>query len=194
MSREIDLNERRISKADVLKVAIFAVEILIIIFVVFAIMHKGLVQMKVVDENMKPTLNTNETIIINKMAYKLGKVRRNDVIVIKEQSSDRVFYSTVRVVGLPNEKVQIKKGYVYINGKKLKKKYDFPKIDDAGLAEDTVALGKKEYFVLGDNIDTALDSRDATIGNIKKDNIIGKVFIRKKPFAFVQGIDAFDKK
>ena len=47
---------------------------------------------------------------------------------------------------------------------------------DAGLASEPVTLGEDEYFVLGDNRNNSEDSRSADIGNVKKEDILGKAW------------------
>ncbi len=191
MRGELDLNERRISKQMVLRIAIVVLEVVIVIVMAFVITHYGLVRMEVSDENMKPTLNMSDNLIVNKMSYKIHKVHRNDIAVILENGSEHIYYSVVRIIGLPGEKVQIKSGKVYIDGKKMKEKCNFPSIKNGGLALDEITLDSDEYFVLGDNRNSALDSRNATIGNVERSQIIGKAWIRIKPFAFVNGLNEF---
>ena len=87
------------------------------------------------------------------------------------------------MIGLPGERVQIQEGQVYIDGKKLKEKLDFPLMDNGGLAEDAFTLDKGQYFVLGDNRSASMDSRDADIGNVKRSEIYGKAWIRVSPIS-----------
>lgn len=88
-----------------------------------------------------------------------------------------------RIIGLPGETVQIKKGKAYINGKKLKSDIygitDY--IDEAGVAKSAQKLGKDEYFCLGDNRPVSYDSRYEEVGPVHRSQIIGKVWIRIWP-------------
>ena len=52
-----------------------------------------------------------------------------------------------------------------------------------------VTLGDDEYFVMGDNRNHSMDSRDPSVGNIKRDDFIGKAFIRIYPFETFGGLD-----
>jgi len=191
MSREISLNEKRISKNTIFSAVIFVIEIVIVILLAYALIHYGTVMMSVTDENMAPTLNIKDDVVVNKLTYRFSKVKRNDVVIVSEKTSDHAYYTILRVIGLPGETVQIKDGLVYINGKKMKEKYKFEEMKSEGVAKDEIKLKKNEFFLLGDNRNNCLDSRDSTVGNVKKADIIGKAFIRKKPFAFVNGIDEF---
>ena len=57
--------------------------------------------------------------------------------------------------------------------------------DIAGIADDYYTLGVDEYFVLGDNGNSSEDSRFSSMGNIKRSDIIGKVWFKLKPFGFL---------
>jgi signal peptidase I len=95
------------------------------------------------------------------------------------------------VIGLPGETVQIQDGQVYINGKQLKEKLDFPLMENGGMALEPITLEKNQYFVLGDNRNECEDSRNATVGNIAKGEIVGKAWLRLNSFTFVGMIDRF---
>lgn len=49
---------------------------------------------------------------------------------------------------------------------------------NAGLAQEPITLGENEYFLLGDNRNNSEDSRYESVGNIKIDNIVGKLWLR----------------
>ena len=58
-----------------------------------------------------------------------------------------------------------------------------------GLAEEEITLEENEYFVLGDNRNNSEDSRFASIGNITRDEIIGKAALRLSPFNFISKLN-----
>ena len=149
--------------------------------------------MTVSGEYMSPTLKSGDCVLVNKLSYRFHKIHRNDVIVVKQTGSEHSYFTLERVIGLPDEKVQIQEGQVYINGKKLKEKLDFPLMDNGGLAEDAFTLDQGQYFVLGDNRNECEDSRNATVGNISRKSIVGKAWIRMNSFTFVGMINNFQK-
>ena len=51
-----------------------------------------------------------------------------------------------------------------------------------GEAEEPIALGEDEYFVLGDNRNASSDSRDPSVGNILGEDIVGRAWVRIYPF------------
>ena len=95
-----------------------------------------------------------------------------------------------RVIGLPGETVRVDTdGNIYINDTLLSENYGAEVILDPGRAIDGVKLGPDEYFVMGDNRNHSMDSRDITVGSIKKSEFLGKAFIRIYPFSAFGGVD-----
>ena len=98
-----------------------------------------------------------------------------------------------RVVGLPGETIQIQNGQVLVDGTALKEAGFGQTYTVAGLAEVPIHLGEEEYFLLGDNGDSSEDSRFAIVGNVHRDQILGKIWLRVAPFSefgFAGGLQA----
>lgn len=143
-------------------------------------------------DSMNSTLEDGEVILINKLAYKLSTPKRFDVIVFMQKDKEHAYYNIKRIVGLPGEKVAIKDGCVYINGDKISEKVIVEAINNPGLASETITLKDDEYFVLGDNRNQSEDSRFANISMIKTDEIIGKAWLRLKPFGFIDKLNRLE--
>lgn len=193
MKYDFDLEDHSKKRKEIfLRVVLWILEIAVVLFVAYAITHFGLEKMTVSGDYMKPTLKDDDKILINKMSYHIHKVKRNDVVVVKHDGSQHSYYTIERVIGLPGEKLQIKDGCVYINGKKLKEKYDFPKMENGGLALEEMKLGADEYFMLCDNRNACEDSRNANVGNVLKSDIVGKAWIRTNSITLINYINAFE--
>lgn len=88
------------------------------------------------------------------------------------------------MIGLPGETIQIKGNTIYINGKVLKEHYGLEPMVSGGIAEKPIKLGKDEFFVLGDNRNDSIDSRDGeSVGVVKRKNIDGHAILRIYPFS-----------
>ena len=124
--------------------------------------------------SMGDVLTNNDIVMIDKFTYSLLEIERFDVIVYSA-GEDKGEY-VKRVIGMPGERIKIDNGKVYIDGKVLRDDIKADAMLSAGVAENEILLGEDEYFVLGDNRNNSEDSRFETVGNIKKENIIGKAW------------------
>ena len=127
-------------------------------------------------ESMESTLSNGQNVLINRVSYHLGNVSRYDVIAFYPGGNTDSHPYVKRVVGMPGDTVQIENGALLINGVPDVKNPEYDVIADGGIAATPVVVGENEYFVIGDNRNASEDSRAATIGNVSKDSIIGKVW------------------
>jgi len=132
-------------------------------------------------ESMYSTLHDQDNLIVDKISYRFKDPERFDIIVFPYRYEEKTYYIK-RVIGLPGETVQIIDGYIYINDELLEEDYGREVMEYSGRAEAQVTLGEDEYFVLGDNRNRSSDSRVDEVGNIHKDEIIGRAFVRIWPF------------
>lgn len=182
-----DTNAKR--KKIIKEVIIWVVEIIAVILLAYFLVEYAVEKTTVVGESMETTLQEGDKIVINKLAYRFSKPKRFDVIVFKQSGKEHSYYNIKRIIGLPGETVQIKDGVVYINDEPIKEKSAVDVIKNPGLSVEPIILEDKEYFVLGDNRNLSEDSRFANIGNVVFDDIIGKAWIRLKPFNFVNELN-----
>lgn len=130
--------------------------------------------------SMEPVLESGDVVLMNRLSYDIGKPNRFDVVVFDREGQQP---GIKRIIGLPGETIQIKDGQILIDGETYQENGEFPGIENAGVAETKVALDSGEYFVLGDNRNNSEDSRYADMGNVKKRNIIGKVWFIASPWS-----------
>ncbi len=137
-------------------------------------------RVEVVGGSMKPVLNSGDVVLMNRLAYTLGSPERFDIAVFERESSG---LNLKRIIGLRGETVHIIGSKIYINGELLEADEAITTVTIAGLAEYPIELGEDEYFLLGDNRDSSEDSRFASIGNIKRSQLVGKAWLLFKPFS-----------
>ncbi len=155
--------------------------ILLIFGAAYLLGHYVVGQVEVDGPSMNDTLQDLDRVMINKFTYRLKDPKRFDVIVFKYAYDTDTDYIK-RVIGLPGETVQINAdGEIFINGQLLEENYGKEVIEDPGIAEDGITLGKHEFFVLGDNRNNSSDSRDPDVGAVSKSQIKGHVWLRLKP-------------
>lgn len=154
--------------------------VVIVLISLFIVNFVG--QRTIVDgHSMCDTLDDRDNLIVDKVSYRFGDIDRFDIVVFKYQNDPKVFFIK-RIIGLPGETVRIMGDEIYINGELLEESYGREPMLDAGRAAEEIILGEDEYFVLGDNRNDSKDGRDPSVGNVKRDWIVGRAFFRLYPF------------
>ena len=159
----------------------FVLYFVIVIAAMLLIIHYVGQRTEVSGSSMENTLSDGDNLIVDKISYRFHDPERYDIIIFPYKYEEDTYYIK-RIIGLPGEHVRIDdSGNIYINGKVLKESYGREVIQDPGIARDEITLGEGEYFVLGDNRNNSEDSRFASVGNVKKGQIKGKVWLRIRP-------------
>ena len=175
--------KRKVNMAVFKEVCVWAVEILITLLLAFTCVYFIGLRTSVVGQSMAETLNGGDEILVNRFIYKVTNPKANDIIVFLPNGNEKSHYYVKRVVGVPGDTIRIEGGVLYVNGEVFEEEIDTASIEDAGLAAEEITLGEDEFFVLGDNRNNSEDSRYANIGNIKKEYIIGKAWLRVAPWS-----------
>ena len=156
--------------------------ILIIIGLTYLIITFVGQRTRVSGSSMETTLSNGDNLIVDKLTYHFKEPKRYDIIVFPYKYEENTYYIK-RIIGLPGETVQIIDGYTYINGEQLVSDiYGAEVMEAAGIAAEPITLGEDEYFVLGDNRNHSSDSRDPSVGILKRKDLMGRAWIRIYPF------------
>jgi signal peptidase I len=161
---------------ETLKVVIISLAIIIPIryFVVQPFFVKG--------DSMEATFDDGDYILIDEISYRFAQPERGDVIIFRYPLDQSQFFIK-RVIGLPEETVEIKSDQVIIHNKQrpegfvLDEPYLMPIRHTIG--DLRIKLDPNEYFVLGDNRLQSSDSR--RWGPVNRSLITGRVFLRAWP-------------
>lgn len=164
---------------DFLGMSLYLLGILVLTFLVIQFVGQRTV---VQGSSMENTLIDGDNLIVDKLTYRFHEPNRFDVVVFPYQQGKDTYYIK-RVIGVPGDSVYINDaGSIYINDELLVEGFGKEAILDPGIAEDTIFLGAEEYFVLGDNRNESADSRDPSVGVVKRDSIVGRAWLRIYPF------------
>jgi signal peptidase I len=150
-------------------------ETIVLTVVLFLLIRTVAQNFRIDGDSMEPNLHNGQYLIISRLAYRFGEPQRGDIVVFRfPRDPNRDFIK--RVIGLPGETVQVRRGQVFIDGQPLDEPYR-PRMGsyDAG----PVTLGPDEVYVLGDNRNNSSDSH--AWGPLPMKNIIGKALISYWP-------------
>lgn len=156
-----------------IKLVLSSIVVLFIVVVVSSVLSRdisGKVNVEVVGDSMQPTLHSGEKIIADK---NITQIKRGDIIIFKSVDDNKILIK--RVVGLPNEKIKIQDGKVFINDKEfvepyLKEKMNFKMNEYLPV---NLVIPPEAYYVMGDNRNNSNDSRN--FGVVPMKSIIGKI-------------------
>lgn len=156
-------------------------------------------------ESMLPTIEVNDRVMVNKLAYRWGEPQRGDVVVFRdpriEQAEESIPEAVIRsvleavgirtrgdedlikrVVGLPGETIEVRDNHVVVNGSAL----DEPYLPEVFMPDEPpITVGEDEVFVMGDNRDASFDSR--RFGPIPLDDLVGEAFVTIWPISHFGG-------
>ena len=179
--RQEELEEQGKSKSTAREVLDWILYIGIVLILSWLIVTFVGVRTVVDGQSMEPTLQDGNNLIVDKLSYRFRDTKRYELIVFPYKYEENTFYIK-RIIGLPGETVQVKNGEVYIDGEILGEDYGAEAMEDAGIASEPIELGTDEYFVLGDNRNHSSDSRDPSVGVLRREDLIGRAWIRIYPF------------
>jgi signal peptidase I len=147
---------------------------------------------KVEGTSMAPLLSDQERIFINKFVYRFEPITRGDVVVFW-YPLDRSKSFIKRVIGLPGETIEIRRGVVYVNGKTMDEPYVPPQYADVTDYGPT-RVPQGCYFVMGDHRISSNDSR--VFGPVASQYIYGRAVFAYWPvdhFGSLSTSEANDK-
>lgn len=150
-----------------------AVAVLFCVFLIVFVAQAFRVQ----GTSMQPLLADGERIVVNKLVYRFEPIERGDVVVFHYPRDPSVSFIK-RVIGLPGDIVEERRGVIFVNGRALPEDYlDRRLRDDDTLPPREVEQGY--YYVLGDHRTSSNDSRNW--GLVPERYIYGKAFFRFWP-------------
>ncbi len=163
--------------------------LLFVLCAVYLVIHFVGQRTQVQGSSMEPKLSSEDNLIVDKISYRFHEPERFDIVVFPFRYEENTFYIK-RVIGLPGETVRIDEtGNILINGEVLEESYGKEVIQNPGRAYDDIVLADDEYFLMGDNRNNSTDSRDPSVGNVRRDEIIGRAWLRIWPlnkFGFIK--------
>ena len=122
----------------------------------------------VIGSSMQPTFENGDVVIVDKQSYWEVVPQRGDIVIAREHND----YVLKRIVGLPEEKVEIRQGSLFVEGSRIHEGYVVSK---GGLFVGQGRLPANHFGLTGDNR-SAPDSTTAVIA--ERNRLVGKVVAR----------------
>ena len=163
--------------------------LLFVLCAIYLVIHFVGQRTQVQGSSMEPKLSSDDNLIVDKISYRFHDPERFDIVVFPFRYEENTFYIK-RVIGLPGETIRIDgKGNILIDGNILEESYGKEVIQNPGRAYEEIVLADDEYFLMGDNRNNSTDSRDPSVGNVRRDEIVGRAWLRIWPldkFGFIR--------
>ena len=130
--------------------------------------------LKTYGHSMMPTINSGDVLVsVKNTSLKRGDIAAfylNNKILVK------------RVIACPGDTVKIEAdGRVYINNSPLNEPYIKSPYSGETDIDFPLQVPESAWFVLGDNREASVDSRNSEVGLVYEDQMIGKVIFRIWP-------------
>ncbi|MDR1002388.1 MAG: signal peptidase I [Oscillospiraceae bacterium] len=167
-----------------LEAVAFALAIVVVLFTfVFRVI-------RIEGDSMLDTLHEEDRLIVQNLFY---EPENNDIVVVVQDNSHTTEPIIKRVIAIAGQTVELDPttGAVTVDGIKIDEPYISPDkiMTNAGDSFTyPVKVPEGKIFVLGDNRPVSFDSRDARLGFVDLDNVLGKALLRIYPVADFGGI------
>ncbi len=134
---------------------------------------------QVLGQSMEPNLHTAQRVVVEKVTYHLlHGPRRGDIVVIDMPEQSEMLIK--RVVGLPGETIEVRRGKVYIEGEELDEPWT---VNPGGGSYGPHTIPPLHVFVLGDNRGASNDSR--SFGTVAIEHIVGRAWFSYWPKEYI---------
>ena len=164
----------------------WVIALVLVAAIIFALFYFVIHIITVQGSSMSPTLEQGDRVVISGLLY---TPQQGDIIVTSDNNALKKKLIK-RVIATEGQTVEIDaQGNVVVDGVVMEENYLAEPTESAGDMSYPVTLGEGEVFVLGDNREHSLDSRQASIGVISESDIEGRVLFRFYPFGSFGGVE-----
>ncbi len=133
-----------------------------------------IVELYIVDgPSMRPTLESQERLVVNKFIYRLRPPEHGEILVFRyPRDPSRDFIK--RVIAVPGDSIEIRDQRVFLNDQLLSEPYI---LDKTLSTYPKTVVPEGTVFVMGDNRNNSEDSRFVDVGFVPYDLIKGKALL-----------------
>lgn len=173
----VKIEETRNSKQIVKEIVAWILTIVLAVVAAKLINTYIIIKAEVPTGSMERTIEIDDCIIGFQLSYLFKDPERGDIVLFPFPDDEETIY-VKRVIGLPGETVEIKDGFVYIDGEPIKESY----LKEEMLGEyGPYVVPDDCYFMLGDNRNSSADARRWQNTYVEEEKIMAKVLFRYSP-------------
>ncbi|MDR0884664.1 MAG: signal peptidase I [Oscillospiraceae bacterium] len=170
---------------DLTSVTVSAVVVVLLVFV-FGFRMVGVEQ-----RSMHPTLEPDQSLIVTAFAH---NIKQHDIVIITKPEEKDPLVKRVIALGGQTIRIDFTAGDVWVDGvlqdepfiaEKTHRIENLPPLNISSYPDHDVGelrVPEDSVFVMGDNRNDSRDSRDARIGCVRQEYLLGKVLFRIKPW------------
>ncbi len=154
---------------------------LLIIAALYTFMNLALPQYMVEGSSMQPNFRGDgtERVFISRLDYMLGDPNRGEIVVLRNPDDPNGKLLIKRIIGLPEEHIQMQDGRVIVNGTMIDEPYVNEYCDKSVCDDREWYLEADQYLVFGDNRNNSLDS--TRFGPVDRSLIVGHAVLQIWP-------------
>ncbi|SFI21978.1 signal peptidase I [Tindallia magadiensis] len=132
----------------------------------------------VVGPSMEPTFHDRDMVIAFRLAYWRDLPKQDDIILFQSSlADDRILIK--RVIAREGDELLINGSQLFVNGEEIDESYI---LEENFYGNTDITVPDGSVFVMGDNRNRSLDSRNEEIGLVDQEEVIGRVVFRIFPF------------
>jgi signal peptidase I len=178
-----------VSRRPALGCLLEIVETLVLTLLIFWVIQSFVAQpFKVQQVSMERTLEPDQYVLVDKLTPRFDRYKRGDIVVFNppntwvESANGEPYIK--RVIGVGGDTVEVREGFVYVNGTKLDEPYVYQEDGqqqptDAFNGVDRWVVPDGQLFLLGDHRGNSSDSREG--GPVDTTAVIGRAWLRYWP-------------
>jgi signal peptidase I len=146
------------------------VRIAVLVVVCFVTFKYCLLPIRIQGISMEPTHRTGQVNFINCLAYLRHEPRRGDIVSVRFAGKSVMLMK--RVIALPGETLEFRRGRAYVNGQPLDEPYLKLPCD---WNRAPIVCGANQYYVVGDNRSMPFELHEQ--GRAERERIVGKLLL-----------------
>lgn len=170
------------TKKDKIALALFEFVSVIVtaVVLVMLVFTFGFRLVGVMQQSMEPTLHEGNSLVVSAF---VSSVEPGDIVIITAPTLEQPLVKRVIATGGQTVSINAATGTVYVDDQPQEEPYIMEPIypDKLGTMQYPFTVPEGQVFVMGDNRNNSFDSREASLGCVKEEYLLGKVLFRLSP-------------